>query len=101
MYMSTRGSVAIQEVKPEIEVKVTPNPVDDRFMIQCDTKPGTSARINVYNINGELMKTITHKSNTAGVQRQVDISDFPSGSYLLEIITDEEKARAILIKPKK
>ena len=70
-----------QMTKPEISFKVYPNPTSD--FINIEITPVDTGRINIELYNSSGAKVLNKIINYQPVY-QVNISDFPSGVYLLK-----------------
>jgi hypothetical protein len=66
--------------KHSTQLKVFPNPAKD--VIQVEMSSRQPATIEVYNVLGAKVKTITHKGDDYA---KIDINDLPKGVYLLRI----------------
>lgn len=76
----------IQEVDGGM-ITVYPNPTSGRIKVAADDV----LRIDVYNVNGQLVKTIAKES-------VIDISSLPSSVYTMKIETDQSKFVCRVIK---
>jgi len=74
--------VGIDEKEIQNKISIYPNPVVD--MIHLSTKELSD--INIYNLEGKLFKTFTALSSPANA----DISELPSGIYLMRICSGNE-----------
>jgi len=65
------GNVNITEVKNVPSIKVYPNPTTDKVFVE------TESNIKVYSTHGQLLQEV--------YGREVDLSNYPSGLYLLQV----------------
>jgi len=67
------------------KIHVYPNPANDIiYFNQVESKVSTFSKINIYNINGQLMEVKNYTSFLS-----VDISDYSSGIYFYSISDDD------------
>jgi len=78
-----------EEIKEETEIldvkhTIYPNPADGRVTIQLSGKDyNLTNSINIYSVNGSLVKRIN--INNPINQMELDISNMPSGTYLIHM----------------
>ena len=80
------------------DLTLYPNPAKDWFTFSYSnyTEPTTQYKIEIYSITGMLLSTISTRQNNI-----VDISEYPSGVYLIKVYWNEETlANETLIKTK-
>jgi len=75
----------VQESGVSLVQELYPNPARDAINIPFHTISADEVSIQIYDINGRLIKTVLQNQEfEAGYQlEQVDISDFPNGVYVL------------------
>lgn len=71
-------------------MKVYPNPATDFLMIDA----AGAAEINIYNVNGKLLQSISKSENLL----RIDISQLNSGLYIAETISGSSKQQQRFIK---
>lgn len=69
--------LAVSDLKLKEKLSVYPNPARDFIQIKGEIKKGS--KINIYGLDGKLIKTTDLKSE------KVDISELPSSSYFIEV----------------
>jgi PKD repeat protein len=69
-------------------VTVYPNPNDGIFNISLAAEISTAMTVNVYNVLGELVKTVV----VDGTTTSVDMTDFASGVYTVKVIAGNQIA---------
>ncbi len=66
--------------------KIFPNPTSDVFTVQIFEPKITNLNIQIFNLNGQQMNTI---STIADSSFTIDLSQFPSGMYILQIHSEQ------------
>ncbi|MEM1003350.1 MAG: 3-coathanger stack domain-containing protein, partial [Bacteroidota bacterium] len=81
------------DVVEDLSLKVYPNPFYHLTTIQFTMKHQSPIQLNLYNLNGQTVKTMIHSSNyAAGIhQLNLDRQDLPKGIYLLSLQTATEQ----------
>ena len=82
-----------------VSYKVYPNPVTDSGVIEYVLNERSSVSIQLYNVTGQLIKTI-FEGNAAGDQTHTvkfNIDGMPSGVYFLRLVTNENAATKSVI----
>jgi hypothetical protein len=69
-----------------------PNPTSD--FVNIKSKDGTINAVQVFDMNGKLVKTVRHHSDKV----QFSIQEFPSGTYLVTAMTDKGMITSKIIK---
>lgn len=87
-------SYEISENELEDIISVYPNPNQGYFDIKVsETEKQTSMEMKLYNNVGVLLKTKRFTNNVS-----IDISDYPSGTYILKIVKDNMVCNKIVVK---
>lgn len=83
----------------ETHLKVYPNPFNYTSTIEFKVDNAGLAVLNVYDINGRLIKTLYNDKVPAGVMKQVtlDGSDLPNGLYFTRLMIDDKVVRSAKI----
>jgi hypothetical protein len=69
-----------------IEVKITPNPVNDIAVIRYHTESASNVDFQIYDLQGKLVKTINLFNQPSGSNElAVDASEFGAGTYLIRM----------------
>ena len=89
------GSLLVENIDEPKALKLFPNPVADKFTLEVNEKITTPFILSIKNVNG---KEVFHKTYPANDSVHLDISNFSSGIYLLEVISDDFKWVEKLIK---
>jgi len=88
LFTDTSGINEVQGI--ENNISVFPNPASDNVTIET---PQFST-IQISNIQGQLIKTIT----TTSTKTNVDVSEFPNGVYIVEVKTEKGVAVRKFVK---
>jgi len=85
-------SVSINEIKEENKIQISPNPVKDKFTLDC--RLSQSCSLSIINSNGDivLQKQINYGSN------KVDISSLSQGIYIINITDGKISFQKKIIK---
>lgn len=78
--------VNTQEINPILPISIGPNPTDGLLRLNIGEQSLTKdATVEVMNMQGQLLQ----KNNITSTQQQVDLHEYPTGTYLLRVITAE------------
>ena len=88
------NSLSISENNASFEVKFYPNPVEEELNISLG-QSFDNINLQVYSISGQLIEQFTVYN---GFEFKVNMSRYPSGTYLVKIDTDEKSKTRIIIK---
>ena len=83
----TQASINESEM---IELSVYPNPVIDVMQINTAEKV---TQVNIFSVNGQKVNTIVNPQGN-----KVDVSDLPSGTYVVEVMTANGIGQARFVK---
>ena len=72
---------------------VYPNPTNDKFILNCDNICD-DVRVIIYNLYGKLVAEFDAQSSVT----EFDLTDYPSGMYIINVICDEKTESLKLIK---
>lgn len=68
------------------QVTISPNPVVDHANISFELTENSDVDINIYSINGSLIKTVNYKGLYTGQHQEIlNLEDIGKGTYLLEL----------------
>jgi hypothetical protein len=96
LYTSTFNSIIYSGLDKSIAGKfffVYPNPCSEKFFIQNLNYTTTGSIINIKNILGNIVKSYSIED----IKNGIDISEFKSGTYLLELDLANEKTYLLKI----
>ena len=82
------------EVQGREAFRVYPNPFTDRFTVRTDARSGT-VRVQLYNADGRL---VLEQAQGGAERIAVRTAQFPSGTYVLRVITDKGTQSLRLVK---
>jgi len=81
------------DVLSNIDVTITPNPVNGVANIRYSTQNSSNIEFQIYDLQGKLVKTINLSNQPAGSnQLSVDASGFGAGTYLIRMNAGSETA---------
>jgi Secretion system C-terminal sorting domain len=86
---NTNGGASITEEM--IELDIFPNPVVD--FVQINAGGLVIEQATVYSVNGQIIQT-----NVNPNENKIDVTDLPSGTYILEVITSNGAGQTRFIK---
>lgn len=79
-------------------VQISPNPAKDQLNIQFATAPQPGSTVQLYNLNGQVVKTF--EISNAQTTQQFSLSGLAAGNYLVHIPTQSGKQVArITVQP--
>ncbi|MEP7253091.1 MAG: PKD domain-containing protein [Ginsengibacter sp.] len=84
----TANSGSVSEANTDnaiTSLKVYPNPVTDNFVLQFNHQQQGSMKLQLYNINGSLIKEIIVSQVSSGTTVNVPMRELPQGTYLLKV----------------
>ncbi len=81
-------------------LSIFPNPVSDQFYVKNIQPLFKITEMNMYNINGNLIKIIEEPFSTPIFNKKISVSNLPSGEYVLMVkyIINQKYYRAKLFK---
>lgn len=79
------------------EAVIMPNPTTSRVTIQFQNKISDKLIINVFDLSGKMLQTKAFLQNDLE-KVEIDVSDLPSGVYLVQIQTNQLNGTAKIIK---
>ncbi|MEZ5055705.1 MAG: T9SS type A sorting domain-containing protein [Saprospiraceae bacterium] len=80
---------SIETFQPEIKVSAYPNPATERIFIQLDgMEPGKKVNLDLFDINGKLVRS----QKSGSLQIEVQRNDLQNGLYFF-VITSQEKEK--------
>ena len=81
------------------DLSITPNPTTDVITIQLDLLEIQDLNIEVYNMSGQKLKTLTEKNSNGG-QYQLNLETYPSGVYTVNLQIGEQmiNRKVVLMK---
>lgn len=82
----------ITEKEESQDILIYPNPNDGIFNISFDDS--NSILVQIYNINGVMIKSECLQAN----DNKIDMTDNPSGVYLLRIVKEEDVCSRVVVK---
>ena len=81
---------SISDLSTITDLKVFPNPTTDRFYIEMDLAEIIDLEMQVMDIHGRLIQKQSLTNLSLKVNKTIDLSDEPSGTYLLRFINGNQ-----------
>lgn len=82
-----------------IDLEVHPNPTVNDITVSLNTPDAGDVLIQIHNINGKLMFQNEYNAPLAGkFKKTFDLSDYPTGSYLVTVVSGTFKDQLMVIK---
>lgn len=78
----------------ESQIKIVPNPAKNEFTLHLPDRDYASASVEIFKIDGQPMVN----SQIVGREQKFDISQLPSGVYILQIVIEKEQFTRRLVK---
>jgi len=82
MYITVLMSVSVENPENGGTVIVAPNPTDGFIRVNVENTLAETTSANIYNNLGQLIKTLSVNNTN---QQEFDISELPSGMYILQL----------------
>jgi hypothetical protein len=83
-YSNKAVGIAEKDYAP-ININVYPQPADESFQVEFHNSKADNMILQLYDINGRLIKSINYSSQAGKNNIQIDVSDLMSGLYILKI----------------
>ena len=87
-----RNLTSTETLTDAFELGVSPNPAKDQLNINYTNPSGDDARVELYSIQGSLIQTQQVNGRVNANIEQMDISNLPSGLYLVKVLIGNEFA---------
>ena len=84
----TTTTDGVNNIKALSDLSVYPNPTDGMLNIQFTMNQSQSVRMEILSLNGEIMYNQDLGSVTGSIDKQIDLSSFAKGIYILRLISD-------------
>jgi streptogramin lyase len=84
-----------------LKFNIYPNPATDKVTVQFSSLLNSNinkATIRLFNISGQLVKTVTQENVSNGNVVNIPVSDLVKGLYIIEVQTDKDKVVQRFIK---
>ena len=79
------GSVPEGDQHGNLKARAYPNPFNDLFWVEYESNGNAAVRMTIFNTFGQPVKTINTGSSQGKTLKEIDMSDFPPGIYLVKI----------------
>jgi hypothetical protein len=90
--------VGISEQIQETNLSVYPNPTTGITTVSLELILNTESKIEIYNLSGSLVQSEKLIITSGDTKQQIDISNLPSGIYLLKVIANNEYKTIKVVK---
>lgn len=82
------------------KVSVYPNPVADNANICVNTTPNTNVTINIYDMKGSLVNSMTRNSGNGELSCSLNAANLPMGTYIVKVntVTGISSSKFIVVK---
>ena len=87
-----RNLTSTETLTDAFELGVFPNPVKSQLNISYTNPNGDAATVQVYNVQGSLMKSFEIEGSLSTNKHQLDVSELSSGMYLVKLLIGNEFA---------
>jgi hypothetical protein len=84
----------------ETELKVFPNPSEEKLWVQIPESGGTDGKLIIRNNLGQVVYVLNNIQTDMSYWKEIDISLFSNGMYHLELIIDDKSYKSKLIVAK-
>jgi hypothetical protein len=84
----TTTTDGVNNMKALTDLSVYPNPTDGMLNIQFTMNQSQSVRMEILSLNGEIVYNQDLGNVTGSVDKQIDLSSFAKGIYVLRLISD-------------
>ncbi|HEY6160696.1 MAG TPA: choice-of-anchor V domain-containing protein [Bacteroidia bacterium] len=78
----------------ELQVSVSPNPVEEKFVVECSLKNKALVTARLFSLDGKLVNVLLNETDDAGLfHKQLNVpSNTSPGIYLLEVNVDGKRS---------
>lgn len=81
-----------------VDIKIYPNPGEGKFKFEFNSEGVESLDIHVFDEKGSEIYTSKNTSNTGEYEKEIDITEFPSGVYFMAVKSGNKVFTEKLIK---
>lgn len=89
---------SIEELDSTIQLSVYPNPTSGMVSLTVDQKVAQSIELQVFDLMGQLVKTIQYGSVGTSFRSEVDMTAFPAGTYTLVVRSENGSMPKRIVK---
>jgi len=98
VYDST-GQISVEPIAEDMNFNLYPNPTTETITLQMQLSQSENIKIEIYNINGQLLRTLDNGMLPAGVNYiALPVSTLASGTYFVTLSTAKERFTKKFIK---
>ena len=87
-----RNLTSTETLTDAFDLGVFPNPVKDNLTISYANPSGDAAQVEIYNVQGSLLKSIELAGSVNTNTHQLDVSDMTTGMYFVKLLIGNEFA---------
>ena len=84
--------------KTKTAFSIYPNPTSDQFVINGYTRQADNLRVRILNSEGRMIQEEKWNQSAGSYVRQINISKFPAGIYLVEVSGADGIQKSKLVK---
>lgn len=100
-YVGVKEQKLVDNSAVKTGLEVYPNPAQNQVSVALDLKNRSDVKITVRDLSGRLVKTLSAKSLPAGTESlNMDVSTLKTGTYIVNLLVDNESRTAKLIVTK-
>lgn len=80
------------------QMKVSPAPSGNAATISVNNVPNGSATLEIFDMNGALVRSMNVTSSNGTIEQRVDLSGLPAGSYMASVNTAQGRRTSQIVK---
>jgi len=84
-------------VRDRFELRVFPNPADDRINVRYTLEQGGRVTLDLYSLTGQHLRRLSDGRRPTGAQESAIDADLPPGTYLLRLTVDRQVESTLLL----
>jgi len=88
---------SVSDLQTITDLKIYPNPARDLFYVEMELEESIDLQLQIMDIHGRVVQQETMYNLGKKVNRTIDLSDEPSGTYLLRFINGDQVRNAKVI----
>ena len=77
----------INNIEREVNVKIFPNPSNNKFNLYTGKTPVQNLKLEIFNIDGKIIQNLNLQNSNSAV---LDLTGNPSGNYFLKLYINDE-----------
>jgi hypothetical protein len=96
LMITVDNSLGMNSIQSQYSISIFPNPAQNQASITCNLSPQSQPMLSILNLDG--MKISEMELNPYQHQFIIDVSKFPSGVYILELLSSDGVIGKKLVK---